>query len=576
MQLLNKPTTLFLSTSYDMSFSDMSDSNIYNQTLSFLDDTKNVAGAYLGTLTELSSEGTSKNFRLKLLTEQLVYVRIKGIDYPFRGHILGVNSSEFPRYGQDTYFPLKTPTNTIRIKEIKNGSGLTVMANGFISPKYNSTEQTSGGSVRIGVNSVTGDLAYHSFQIVTEEQGTPFYNQILVQCYNKGLSDVNYFDVYVKVWRSENGVPTSELYPVSFTVPILNVEYKIFGDENPEFINEIIYDAQFIQIGTTNEYKYRFTISPDYIISMIEIMADHVSSTDSTVFKMTENGHNLRLKYGDAPNFYYDQSNNPPIYEFNFYVELWKRELCTIVGGENIIEKTWTVYVNTFGIDVNYVARKLGAGSLKVGVLCTHNNINKWSRCKPVRLSKSGAVTLSDITSAQQFTIPSGAGATEIILSQVWEYLRPRGNSAEPYRIADFRNYLHTAIVPITITLPASIPAGGANTVVSMINTVNSTPPAAENAIDPANYAFPGANVYFGVMVKNGTSHQYKTGLDTIQNGGTSVSLSGCSLLTSGSAVELYCFYCTTSIPDFISSTSVVLYSMQLEAGIANKTYLIS
>lgn len=575
MKLINKPTTLFISTNYDMTFLDPGDSNLYAQTLSLLDANKNTAGSSLGTITALSSAGTSKNFRLNLLTEQLVFVRVKGIDYPFRGHTLGIDSAEFPRYGQDTYFALKTPNSTIRIKEIKNAStGLTVLANGFKSPAYNNGGQTTGGAVRLGVNSVTGYLAHHSFQVVTDEQGTPFYTQIKIGSYNKDLSGANYYDVYVKVWRYDNGTP-SELYPTSLTVPKLQVDYTVVNDPST-FVQVIVNNAQFIQVGSTNEYKYRFIIDASLVIAYAEVMADNVSSTDKTLFTMTESGRNLTLKASQAQDFYIDQSSNYTVGQFNYSIQHWQNVLPLIVGGENITEKTWTVYFNSFGIDVNYVARKLGAGTLVVKDHCTHANINKWSRCKPVRLAKSGAVTLSEITSAQQFSIASGAGATETILGQAWEYLRPRGNSAEPYREGDFRNYIHNAEIPVTITLPATVPAGGTATAVTMINKVISTPPAAVNAIDPANYAFAGAGVYFGVMVKKGTSYQYRTAADTIQNGGTSVSLAGCSLLTSGSTVELYCFYCTTAIPNFVTSTTVVLYSMQLEAGMANKTYLIS
>lgn len=90
-----------------------------------------------------------------------------------------------------------------------------------------------------------------------------------------------------------------------------------------------------------------------------------------------------------------------------------------------------------------------------VGRLCTHPNINKWSRWKPVRHGKTGGLTEADLKSVRHGmaipyqTTPSGLmtfyrSNPEII----WGYDRPRGGTSapiEPYRIGDFGEYDHYA-----------------------------------------------------------------------------------------------------------------------------------
>jgi len=106
-------------------------------------------------------------------------------------------------------------------------------------------------------------------------------------------------------------------------------------------------------------------------------------------------------------------------------------------------------------ISTTLVGQTLGSGSRDVGTLCTHPNINKWSRWKPVRANKVDGITLSDIASVRgglqfiEFDTP-----VELLsfyrnnLSYSFDYLSPRGgnnNPSEPYRLGDFRNYDHEA-----------------------------------------------------------------------------------------------------------------------------------
>ena len=105
-------------------------------------------------------------------------------------------------------------------------------------------------------------------------------------------------------------------------------------------------------------------------------------------------------------------------------------------------------------ISVSMVKSAIGSGSNDVGTLCTHPNVNKWSKWKPVRFNKVTGLTLSDLGSAK-----GGMNLIEISeidslidfyknnISYDWSYLKPRGgNYNEFYRLGDFRSYHHEAI----------------------------------------------------------------------------------------------------------------------------------
>ena len=109
----------------------------------------------------------------------------------------------------------------------------------------------------------------------------------------------------------------------------------------------------------------------------------------------------------------------------------------------------------TTGISTSLVKTALGAGSNDVGTLCTHPNVNKWSRWKPVRHPKVVGLTEVDLQSVrgglqfEEFDTP--AELLSFYRNDVgysFTYLRPRGGNnspSEPYRLGDFRNYDHSA-----------------------------------------------------------------------------------------------------------------------------------
>jgi len=114
------------------------------------------------------------------------------------------------------------------------------------------------------------------------------------------------------------------------------------------------------------------------------------------------------------------------------------------------------------GISTSDVAVVLGSTSHDVGQLCTSGNINMWAKYKPVRVSLVYTGTneqhLNHLRIANfGLNKPTYTSARDVIShwddkNNSWEYLKPRGGADEPYRLGDFRNYLHNAEPPITNT----------------------------------------------------------------------------------------------------------------------------
>lgn len=101
--------------------------------------------------------------------------------------------------------------------------------------------------------------------------------------------------------------------------------------------------------------------------------------------------------------------------------------------------------LSSSNISTNVVKSAIGAGSNDVGTLCTHPNINKWSKWKPVRSSKVDGLTVTDMEN-----LSSGLSRTDMYTVK---YLKPTGGATSPYRIGDFRNYNHAAIPPVNVEI---------------------------------------------------------------------------------------------------------------------------
>ena len=112
------------------------------------------------------------------------------------------------------------------------------------------------------------------------------------------------------------------------------------------------------------------------------------------------------------------------------------------------------------GISIGDVQQALGATAHDVGSLCRSVLINKWSKCKPIRVAN----VVTPITAAQRqaanygFSVSEVTGTPETIALSTasgWVYNRP--TSGYPYRLTDFDQYFKFAKCPIQLTQSFSI-----------------------------------------------------------------------------------------------------------------------
>lgn len=99
------------------------------------------------------------------------------------------------------------------------------------------------------------------------------------------------------------------------------------------------------------------------------------------------------------------------------------------------------------GITTTLVANTLGISSHSVSQLCTHNNINYYSKYKPISFQKSTGLTDQDRAGANWgYDFDPIVDCTKAS-SYNWKYKRPTGTYLSPFRLGDYRSYEHTADV---------------------------------------------------------------------------------------------------------------------------------
>ena len=173
-------------------------------------------------------------------------------------------------------------------------------------------------------------------------------------------------------------------------------------------------------------------------------------------------------------------------------------------------------------ISVAMVKAELGAATNDVGRLCTHPNINKWSKWKPVRASVIGELPEWEMQNVYYGLVVPSVTLLEDVASAYtqglsWEYLKPRGGSVtpiEPYRLSDFRNYDKNAeaISSNVYISPIAFVKEGSTLIATLPNKVST-------AYSLGWDSFPHLkDTYFGVAIKQGAFMQYVTSANTIEN----------------------------------------------------------
>jgi hypothetical protein len=220
-------------------------------------------------------------------------------------------------------------------------------------------------------------------------------------------------------------------------------------------------------------------------------------------------------------------------------------------------------------VSIYDVQQALGVSERDLGSLCIHENVNPWAKYKPVRFpaidtTKDPTTAASWLNNdktwasvARWWNNPTGQSSdmhscgfhipTKDVASLVsadfdgWEYEKPRGGANEPFRLLDFNQYFHNAVVPFYVDIPSQIVVHNGDTR-GLVKTFLRDHPT----IDPLGLAFSdifGTSVKLGVAVINGSNIRTKTQA-TVSD--ASISLEGLtSILSVGDTAKIIAFATT-------------------------------
>lgn len=189
---------------------------------------------------------------------------------------------------------------------------------------------------------------------------------------------------------------------------------------------------------------------------------------------------------------------------------------------------------------ISEVKSVLAETANSVGGLCTSPKINKWSKWKPVRHSSPVSITEVQLKSTNyglNTPVYTSAGAISTNGSFLydlknkaynWEYMPPTGGQTSPYRIGDFRNYEHSAVMPI-----ASMPSYDAfvdinNSIQIDLEVIVEYPDAYNITLQDINHqGVDMTNYYLGVMLYKPANNTFIIGTspDKISSGNLTIIL---------------------------------------------------
>lgn len=125
------------------------------------------------------------------------------------------------------------------------------------------------------------------------------------------------------------------------------------------------------------------------------------------------------------------------------------------------------------------IAEVLNESSSDVGVLCRSDNINMWSKAKPIKYSSwtdNGGGEEDSDGNPYGIHRPQHDDITQIA-EQVIAHVKPTGGSASPYRVLDFDGYNHNCVCPWSIVMPSgNFPVGSNTAVVKFLDAGASVP----------------------------------------------------------------------------------------------------
>ena len=191
----------------------------------------------------------------------------------------------------------------------------------------------------------------------------------------------------------------------------------------------------------------------------------------------------------------------------------------------------------TAPVTIQDVRQVLGNSSTDLGTLCKASQINPWAKYKPVRWAHidntkdplSGTSWLNsdktwnslatwwkytgEVTALHRrcgFLVPStDVGSLASVDLSAWDYEQPRGGASEPYRLTDFNQYYHGAVVPFSVDIPSRIIMDGNVTRGRVQVLVKDHPTINNNGL--TFYDIFGTSMRLGIALVKGTSVWSKT-----------------------------------------------------------------
>lgn len=151
--------------------------------------------------------------------------------------------------------------------------------------------------------------------------------------------------------------------------------------------------------------------------------------------------------------------------------------------------------ISTYPVSEYAVRSILGASTTHISLLCSHTNINKWSRRKPIRDPSVGELVDADFANADfgfdlRFNESGGpviasANPEDIFANRDWPYLKPELlNPLHAKRIHDFYLYNSSAVSPFDFTIEGSNGSEATNKGEIVIKIEISSDPNCEIAIE--------------------------------------------------------------------------------------------
>ena len=212
---------------------------------------------------------------------------------------------------------------------------------------------------------------------------------------------------------------------------------------------------------------------------------------------------------------------------------------------ENGIIKIKTVGGVTYGITHDDLRQTLGVSGSNMGAILQVAQVNPWAKYKPTRC---GGFHPNNWWQGPDgfcgFSIPQYDSAADLDgETDVWTYLKPRGNSVTPeewYVRRDFDGYDHSAVLPFEL----KIPDYAFTTSATMVQILLGQNLASGNLAltDIGDFA----NCYFGVAVfKDNDSPYFKTAsakLSTGTDAATKINIEDIPHMGAAGTVRIYLF----------------------------------